>query len=112
MRAVLKLEKFDNVGYARFMGRNKSNPWVARLRGLDEKWGFARKFMHGQTDYSQAKMTGSRGIFIYYALPDGIYEVNERVSWKHVKRYFIRVEGIEIVKISREEVLKCLESTD
>lgn len=108
MRAVLKLEEFDNVGYARFMGRDKSNPWVAKLLGLDDKWGFKREFMRGQRDYSCAKMTGSRGIFVYYALEDGIYEVNERVSWKHVKRYFIRVENTEIMEISRKEVVECL----
>lgn len=108
MRAVLKLERFDNIGYARFMGRDKSNCWVARLKGLDEKWGFAREFIHGQADWSRAKMTGSRGIFVYYALADGLYEVNKRISWKHVKRYFIRIENAEIMEISREEVVKCL----
>lgn len=110
MRAVLKLERFDNVGYAKYMGRDKSNCWVARLLGIDEKWGFAREFVRGQADWSCAKMTGSRGIFVYYALTDGIYEVNKRVSWKHVRRYFICVEGAEITEISREEVLQCLKS--
>lgn len=110
MRAVLKLERFDNDRYAKYMGHDKSNCWVARLLGLDEKWGFAREFIRGQADWSQAKMTGSRGIFVYYALPNGIYEVNKRISWKHVKRYFIRVENAEITEIDREEVLRCLTS--
>jgi len=108
MRAVLKLERFDNVGYAQYMGHNKSNCWVARLLGLDDKWGFAREFVHGQADWSCAKMTGSRGIYVYYALLDGIYEVNERISWKHVRRYFICVKDTEINEIKREEVLQWL----
>lgn len=111
MRAVLKLERFDNVGYARYMGRDKSNCWVARLIGLDEKFGFAREFMRGQADWSQAKMTGSRGIFMYYPLTPGIYEINERLSWKHTRRYFIRVDDdIIITEITREEAIRCLTS--
>lgn len=112
MRAVIKLERFDNVGYAQYMGRDKSNCWVARLMGLDERYGFKREFVRGQADWSCAKMTGSRGIFVYYALTTGLYEVNERVSWKHVRRYFIRVEDAQYSEISKDEVLKCLTSAD
>ena len=108
MRAVLKLEEFDNIGYARFMGLNKSNPWVAKLVGFDEQYFFKREFIRGQRDWSCAKMTGSRGIWVYYALVPGIYEINERVSWKHVRRWFCRVENAEIIEISRDEVIKCL----
>ena len=106
------MEQFDNVGYAKYMGRDKSNCWIAKLKGLDEKWGFAREFVRGQADWSCAKMTGSRGIFVYYALADGIYEVNERTSWKHVKRYFIYVQNAEITEVSREEVLTWLANED
>jgi hypothetical protein len=107
MRIVLKLERFDNVGYARYMGHDKSNCWVARLTGFDDKWFFRREFVRGQADWSQAKTTGSRGIFVYYALSPGIYEINERTSWKRVRRYFIRVKS-EIEEISKEEVIQCL----
>jgi hypothetical protein len=112
MRASLHLEKFDNHGrFAGYMGRDKSNPWVARLLGLDDQYGFAREFVRGYTDYSKASGTGAHGIFIYYALEDGIYEVNKRLSWKHVKRYFIRVLDGTITEITREEVLQCLTTT-
>lgn len=108
MRAVLKLEQFDNVGYAKYMGRDKSNCWVARLLGLSDKWGFKREFINGPTDWRAAKTTGSRGAYRYYALADGLYEVNERKSWKHVRRYFIRVQDETITEIDREEILQCL----
>jgi len=109
MIAALSLEKFETTGrYASYLGRNKSKPWVARITGIDEQYGFAREFVHGYTDYSNASGTGARGIYIRYALKDGIYEVNERISWKHVRRYFIRVQDATITEIDRDEVLQCL----
>lgn len=113
MIAALSLEKFgSHEHYASYMGRDKSNPWVAKILGLDDQFGFAREFMRGYTDYSKASGTGARGIYIHYALKNGIYEVNERVSWKHVKRYFIRVQGTRITEISREDVLASLKPRD
>lgn len=112
MRASLHLELIGvDAGprYANYMGRNKSNPWVARLCGLDDEYGFSREFMHGHRDYSNASGTGARGIFVYYALEPGIYEVNERTSWRHVDRYFIRVtETATVERITHEEVMQCL----
>lgn len=112
MKAVLKLERFGDHGrYRAYMGRDKSQPWVARLLGLSDEWGFKREFIHGQTDYSNASGTGARGVYIYYPLDNGIYEVNRRTSWKNTKRYFIRVEDATITEITREEVLQCLTTT-
>lgn len=112
MRVVLKLEEFDNVGYARYMGRDKSNPWVARLTGFDDEYFFKREFVRGQRDFSCAKMTGSRGVYVYYALTPGLYEVNERISWKHVSRWFCQVKNGEIIKLSKREVVAQLEPKD
>jgi hypothetical protein len=109
MRAALSLEKFSNQGrYASYMGRDKSNPWVARIVGFDDVYGYKRDFQHGITSYQHASGTGARGVFIRYALSDGIYEVNERISWKSVKRYFVRIADTEIAEISREEMEQCL----
>jgi len=83
-------------------------PWVARLTGLDAKYGFAREFVHGQRDYSQANSVGSRGVYEYIPLKDGVYEVNERLTWKRTRRYFIRVQDAQITEISRDEVVECL----
>jgi hypothetical protein len=88
-----------------------SRPWCARLIGLDPQYGFKREFQRGQKDYSRANSVGSRGVFVYYPLKPGIYEVNERLTWKRMRRYFIHVEGVEITEISREEVLACLTNT-
>lgn len=95
--------------YSGMLGRDKSRPWVARLIGLDVQHGFAREFLRGQIDYSQSNSVGSRGIYLYFALKDGVYEVNERTSWTKVRRYFILVDGAEYVEVAKEEVLQWLQ---
>lgn len=96
--------------YADMLGRDKKQPWVAHITGFDEKYKFEREFLRGQRDYSRANSTGSRGIYEYFALTAGVYEIHARVSWRRTRRYFIRVTGTEITEISREEVERCLRS--
>lgn len=129
MRAVLKLEMIgDNYlqhlklveqgkapqpclkRYIRLLkyGQRKFRPWVARLRGLDEKYRFAREFIVGMRDYSLANSIGSRGVFEYFALANGLYEINECIKLGCARRYFIRAENTTITEISREEVEQCL----
>jgi len=88
MRAALKLEEFGSTAY---MGWDKSGPWVAKLVGFSDQYGYEREFMRFRRDFSAASSTGNRGIWRYYALEPGVYQVNERTSWKHVRRYFILV---------------------
>lgn len=129
MRAVLKLEIIgDNYysykrtlatgeaqetprmeRYAEMMGRDKTRPWVAKIMGTDPKYEFRREFLRGQKDYSLANSVGSRGVYEYFALQDGIYEVHERFSWKGTRRYFICVQDTKITEISCDEVLEWLE---
>lgn len=94
--------------YGGYLGRNQSRPWVARLAGIDEQQRFTREFVSGQIDYSHANSTGSRGVYLYYPLKDGLYEVNARETWSKARRYFLRVEQTQMVEIEREEVLQCL----
>ena len=96
--------------YGDYLGRDQSRPWVARLLGLSSVYQFEREFMRGQIDYSHANMVGSRGVYIYYPLKDGLYEVNARETWKRTRRYFLRVEGETMTEIEREEVIQCLEN--
>lgn len=95
--------------YAGMMGRDKTRPWVAKLTGLDPKFGFARQFVKAQQkDYSRANSVGSRGVYLYFVLEPGIYEVHERQTWKRTRRYFCQVEGEKITEIGRDEVVRCL----
>lgn len=93
------------------LGLDKKRPWVAKLLSYDGYLNFEREFVNGQRDFANANGTGSRGIFIYYPLQPGLYEVHERPTWRRTRRYFIRVEGIKIIEISKEEVIKCLPKT-
>ncbi len=124
VRAVLKLEIIgDNYRWAarhgvdlsrlptRRMidviryGRRELRPWVARLVGLDKRFGFKREFITGMRDYSLANGDGSRGVYEYWALPDGLYEINECVKWGQARRRFIRVVGDKMRDISKEEAI-------
>ena len=82
-----------------------SNPWCARITGMDSRFGFRREFMDGQKDYSQANSVGSRGIYLYYTLPPGVYEVFSRETWQGARRYFIRVQYGKITEIDRRAVI-------
>lgn len=127
MRAVVELEfiaenyhaykrqaKEQNSAMERYgdlLGRDRSRPWVARLTGLDEHYGFVRSFVRGQIDYSRANRSGSRSVYLYYHLRDGLYEVNERTTWNKSQRYFLRVQNAQKTEMAREEVIACLSST-
>lgn len=112
MLAVLKLEyigenyaaMFRSVGQARLIGK----PWVARLTGLDPVSGYQREFVQGEIDYREANGIGSRGVYLYFVLDPGIYEVKERVSWKRSRRYFVRCNGRDIDEIDEEEAREWL----
>jgi len=96
---------------AALLGRDPMpKPWVARITGLDPKYGLAREFLRGQKDYTDANSTGSRGVFLTYWLPEGIYEVYERTGWKSERRFFCRSEQGRLVRMTQEEVLAWLEN--
>jgi len=123
MRAVLRLEAIgddvhaykklirrgdiapDNIRRIPAVKQLRSRAWVARITGLDKNYRFKREFLTGQRDYSQANSVGSRGVYIYYALTDGVYEVNAPLSWTKTDRYFMRVQGTTMTRISLEEVM-------
>ncbi len=127
MRAVLKLERIgdNHLAFERAKRHGKvrrnaqqqdfdwhhKSAWVARIVGMDEVYGFKRQFIRGMLDYGQANSTGSRGIFEYFVLKPGIYEVSQPVTWKYYRRYFCRVEGETITEIDWPEICRCLTST-
>lgn len=88
------------------IGMLPRSSWVAEITGPDEKYGLARSFLRGKTDYSKSNSKGSRGIFCEYILEPGkIYEVKSQVSWKNADRYFCIVNGNgDIVEIDEKEV--------
>lgn len=79
-------------------------PWVARIVGTHPRFGFDRQFVTPKRDHTNSNNNGSRGVMCHYELfDDGIYEVNEPVSWKRVERYFIEKRGAEHRRITLTE---------
>lgn len=90
----------------------RKNPWCARLLGIDERWGFRREFINGVFDWTHANgKRGGRGVRLYFVLRPGIYEFWYPVSWKHDSRDYLSVDiDGSVTKITKEEVIICLES--
>ncbi len=97
---------------APFYAPARPAPYVARITGVGGRLGIVREFVRGRKDYSAANSTGSRGIRIHYMLPPGVYEVQEILSWRDARRYFVRSDGGRLAEIDREEALRCLPSVD
>lgn len=88
------------------IGGNK--PWVAKITGLDPKWGLKREFVPGVKDYSGANSVGSRGIERAWVITEpGIYEYNLPRSWKNTDRDFFEIlaDGTETC-IDKTEIIK------
>jgi len=118
-RAVIALEDIGWGGtgekFNRLRPGQSPKAWVARLLKFDPDHGifgdFERQFVPGQRDFSRTNRTGSRGIYLYFALVPGVYEVNERTSWSNSRRYFVRVnDDTSVTEISREEAIAWLEA--
>lgn len=118
MKAVLKLEIIaDDFFWAKNKNKNiEFHTWLQKMKQLgpdkSQTWVALKNnsglnFIQPTRDYSNANRNGSRGIFGYYLLTDGIYEINHRYKLNRVRRYFIHVTGESYAEISKEEA-ECL----
>lgn len=105
--ACAKIDSMQSgLGRTVFGSKGCRKAWVAKITGVDPKFGFKREFMPYKKDYSRSNGTGSRGVYRVYFLPTGnIYEVSEPRGWSAPTRWFCRVVDGKIVKIDREEVV-------
>lgn len=83
-------------------------PWVAQIVGLDDCHGLRRDFLRGNRDYREANGIGSRGIMVHYFLDDGLYEINELLTWVRERRYYLRIRDGQAEEIRLKEVVACL----
>jgi len=114
MAYVLKLELIgDQWGLKKetqlltriFLGGIPPSAWVAEIAGKSDRYGYERQFLKCKKDYSKSNSTGTRGVYVFYILQSGhCYEVKCRISWKRGDRYFCRIEGTELIRMSKEEV--------
>lgn len=97
------------AGMGDFFKTPSSKPWVAKITGLSDKFGFQREFVKGVADYSQSSGNGNRGVNFRFVIEEGpIYERFYKRSWKSSEREFFKFcEGNEKI-LSKDEVLECL----
>jgi len=93
-----------------FVRTGRKRPYVAELKGCDERYGLLRKFLKPLADYTQANSKRSRGVFHYYHLFEGrTYEVSEHTSWYHSTKYFCWVKDGKLIEIPINEIYQWLE---
>jgi len=87
-------------------------PWVAKITGIDPKWGLKREFIEGITDYSSANSVKSRGVETTWLITEpGIYEYNIPKSWKRTDRGFMKVlENGDWINPTKAEILESLKA--
>lgn len=87
-------------------------PWVSRLLDLHPNGELKRQFMRGLHDYTHGQAHHSRGVYLYFALPPGLYEFFRPISWRRDERFFGRVTNDGIIEmLMRDEVIQCLRNS-
>lgn len=81
---------------------------MAYLNGLCPRYEFHRGFLRGKVDYRDADKRGTRGVYLYFQLPPGLYEVLERQDHYHSRRYFARVADLRMCEINKRKLLSRL----
>ena len=99
----------DGVGEFVF-GKWPPPCWVAKITGFDDKYKYKRQFQRYKKDYRYSNKAGSRGLYAWYILAPGYYEVKKRLSWSRNERYFCKVENGEIVRVDESEVRQWLKN--
>lgn len=94
-------------------------PWVARIDGIDRKYGLARTFVDRLNDYREARRAWSgkvRGVVVAFPLRDAhLYEVSRlrgKSSKRHVAREFWRVADGDLCEIEPAAALAIAEGHD
>lgn len=94
-------------------------PWVARIGGVDEKYGLAREFIKPMNDWRDASKAWSGntyGVVATFALREGaLYEVcrlRGRSSRRHVSREFVWVEDGKMHPRAPDDALAHAEGYD
>jgi hypothetical protein len=108
MRVALRLEEvneFFRCGRTKVhITKIRPRPWVAKIKYCCKTDRIIREFIRPTMNYSRANTTGSRGIYRYYWLNTGVYEIYDIHSWKFADRYFCAVENGQLIRVDFEWV--------
>lgn len=84
-------------------------PWLAKIVAVCDVYGFEREFLKPVPDYSHGQHHHTRGVYWYWFVDDGVYQLDKPISWKHRERVFLRACGGEVAEITKDEVMECLQ---
>jgi hypothetical protein len=90
------------------MAPERERPYVARVIPTVAAPGFRTEELIPLKDYSAANRIGSRGVYAFYTLDDGLYEVNQRLTWGKARLYYLRVADGQKTEMTRQELYQCL----
>lgn len=79
-------------------------PWVAKILGTCEVYGYEREFVKSYNDYRNASRSGRSGIWHWYFLPPGCYEAHKVLNSQKTRRFFFMSEKGSIREIEKDEV--------
>ena len=89
----------------------KSRAWVAKITGIDSKYGLSRIFLNPSNDYTFSNSKCSRGLYKEYIVSyNTIYDISAPTSWRNTDRYFCIFGENGKTILSKERVISCLKS--
>jgi len=93
------------------IGSVRKRPWVAQI--IPGTHGFERSFLRPLADFQHMNSKATRGVFFYFHLPSGFYEIYEHLTWKKDRRRFVKIEKGRITELTKQELLTlvCLSTT-
>lgn len=96
-------------GAGEYLSMPSTRPWVAKITGLSQKYGFEREFIKGKKDLSKSSGNGNRGVYLRFVVDSGhLYEVKRRTSWRSLERFFFVFTFGEMKKLTTEEAKQWL----
>lgn len=90
----------------------KSNkPWCAEILSMSEKYGFERRFIKENLNYSKANASGTRGVELKFIVEcNKPHEGYFHLSWKKKERkFFYMTEAGEFKEITKKELIAWLQ---
>lgn len=83
---------------------------VCRVWASNGRGGWVKDYLRGDRCYANANSKGSRGVMVSYFLDEGpIYHICDPKTWSQTDRYFARIINGEMIRMSDDEVVSCLE---
>lgn len=101
----MKLLKLEHIGRCSAGG----STYCKRIKAIGRDGFLITEPMKFNRDYSNANSVGSRGVYDYYILRPGVYEILEALSWKRSRKYYLFVsDNYNMEEMNYEEAIECL----